>query len=177
MPRPALDASIISSYINFTGTLTARYYFSPLKNNFQTNWLRLQRFQNMHECTVNAEKSWVRDATLLDFNFHSLSNKCSKKNGKFTIYWTSLCLALFWMLYFSISNLTTISWCYNDYKPTLRLNKGKIETLRNLTQVIQWKNFLLTWVVWEDTMEEVSLLNFHWFGPIEAEGGFPGKWS
>lgn len=175
MPGPALDASIISSYINFTGTLTASYYFSFLKNNFQTNRLRLQRFQSMHECTASAEKSWVWDAALLDFNVHSLSNKCSKKNGKFIIYWTFLCLALFWMLHFSISILTTIAWCDNDYKCTSQLNKGKIEKWSNLAQVIQWKNFLLTWVVWEDTMEEVSLLNFHWFGPTEAEGGFPGK--
>lgn len=98
-----------------------------------------------------------------------------RKMVKFTIYWPSLCLVLFWMLHFSISILTTISWCYNDYKPILQLNKRKIEKLSNLTQVIQWESFLLTWVVWEDTMEEVSLLNFHWFGPIDVEGGFPGK--
>lgn len=64
VPSTALDALSISSYVNFTGTPKARYYFSFQKI-FQMSELRLRRFQqSVHNRTAGAQKSGFKSNTI-----------------------------------------------------------------------------------------------------------------
>lgn len=58
VPSTALDALSVSSYVNFTGTPKARYYFSFQKI-FQMRELRLRRF---HQCAQL--HSWCSEVRL-----------------------------------------------------------------------------------------------------------------
>ena len=105
MPRPALDALIISSYVNFMGTLKARYYFSFMKKLSKRASWGSEVFSKT--CTTAQLKQrrvrlGMQHYLILMLLFFQIIT-VPKKNGKFAIYWTSPCLELFWTLHISIS--------------------------------------------------------------------------
>lgn len=116
-----------------------RHYFPFLKKVFQMRKLRFKRFDKICTVTQLVQKRirlWIHCYLILILILFQL-NTVSEKNGRFTIYWMSLCLALLWMLRFSVllilhNTLMMLQWLYSHFA----VNKTKDWQISYLTQVI-----------------------------------------
>lgn len=111
----------------------ARHYFSFLKK--FSRWASWGSEGFGKTCTVTplAQKSIrlsIQCYLMLILILFQITT-ISKKNGKFIIYWVSLCLTLFWMLQASVSlNLHDSIRCYDGYIAILQATKPKISKIK-----------------------------------------------
>ena len=128
VPSTALDALSIWSYVNFIGTLKARYYFS-FKRSFQISELGSEDFSKT--CTITQLVHRIIGLQIQHYlilmSILFQINTVSKENGKFAIYWTSLCLALLWILHFNVSisphnNIMLLQWLSTHF--VVKENEG-----------------------------------------------------